>query len=116
MVEVRDEPGRPNEAREEMTADTTKRIEEILRERFEPIYFELRDNSAQHAGHSGATSGGGHYHVFIVSAAFEGRTLLEQHRMVNNALKDMIGREIHGLGLKTLPPSDPVVGILTGKK
>ena len=89
-----------------MTADTTKRIEEILRKRFQPLHFELRDDSAQHAGHPGATSGGGHYHVFIVSAAFGGRSLLEQHRMVNDALKDMFGEEIHALSLKTLAPSE----------
>lgn len=99
-----------------MTADLTQRIEEILRKRFQPIHLELRDDSALHAGHPGATSGGGHYHVFIVSSAFEGRTLLEQHQMVNDALKEMIGKEIHALGLKTMPPSDPVAGILTGNK
>ncbi len=85
--------------------DTRQRIERILRERFRPLHLELRDDSPGHAGHAGAASGGGHYEVVIVAAAFEGRTALEQHRLVNEALRDLIGREIHALGLKTVPPS-----------
>ena len=84
---------------------TPERIESILRDRFRPIHFELIDDSSRHAGHPGATSGGGHYAVLIVSDAFEGQTLVEQHRMVNDALRDLIGGEIHALSLKTIPPS-----------
>ena len=86
-------------------SDTPAEIERILRERFQPLHFELRDDSDKHAGQPGASAGGGHYHVVIVSAAFEGRTLLEQHRMVNEAVSEMFGEKIHALGLKTLPPS-----------
>jgi BolA protein len=84
---------------------TPERIESILRNRFRPTHFELTDDSALHAGHPGAASGGGHYTVLIVADAFEGRTLLEQHRMVHDALRDLIGGEIHALALKTIPPS-----------
>lgn len=80
-------------------------IERILSEAFRPVHLEIRDDSARHAGHAGAKSGGGHYAVTIVSAAFEGRTLLEQHRMVNEALRHLIGGAIHALELKTIPPS-----------
>ena len=86
-------------------SETAGKIERIIRERFEPLHFELRDDSARHAGHRGATSGGGHYHVLIVSRAFEDCSLLERHRMINEALKDMFGGEIHALGLTTLTPS-----------
>ena len=58
-------------------SDAARRIESILRERFCPLHFALRDDSARHAGHAGATSGGGHFHVTLVSAAFEGRSRLE---------------------------------------
>ena len=61
--------------------NTAARIEQILTERFRPQQFELRDDSALHVGHPGATSGGGHYHVRIVSAEFEGKTRLERHRL-----------------------------------
>jgi BolA protein len=85
---------------------TAERIESILRERFDPLHFELRDDSAKHVGHPGATSGGGHFHVLIVTAAFEGLTRLDQHRQVNDALRELFGREIHALALKTLAPSE----------
>ncbi len=85
---------------------TIDRIEKILRQCFEPLHLELVDDSARHAGHPGALSGGGHYHVEIVSPRFEGLTLLARHRLVNGALGKMIGAEIHALGLRTLSPSE----------
>jgi len=95
-----------------MTADTgasgaRERIEAILLRRFAPLRLEILDDSARHSGHAGAASGGGHFQVAIVSAAFEGQPLLERHRMVNDALREMIGREIHALGLRTLAPGEP---------
>ena len=91
-----------------MSSDTVREIERILRETFDPVRLEIRDDSALHAGHPGATSGGGHYHVVIVSERFEGLSLLEQHRLVNDAVAELFGGRIHALGLKTAPPSkDP---------
>lgn len=86
-------------------SDTPGEIERRLRERFDPVHFELRDDSAKHVGHPGASSGGGHYRVVIVSAAFEGLTLLEQHRLVNDTVTDLFGEQIHALALKTIPSS-----------
>jgi BolA protein len=84
---------------------TRETIAAILETAFRPVRLEVRDESAAHAGHAGAAAGGGHFAVTIVSAAFEGKTLLEQHRMVNEALRRLIGREIHALALKTIPAS-----------
>src|SRR6266545_4670565 len=86
--------------------DARQRIDSILRDRFDPIRLEIHDDTPKHAGHAGAASGGGHFEVLIVSAAFGGMPLLDRHRMVNEALQGMIGREIHALGLKTLAPSE----------
>ena len=88
-----------------MSSSTVQEIERILRETFDPVRLEIRDDSARHVGHPGATSGGGHYHVVIVSERFEGLSLLEQHRLVNDAVADLFGKRIHALGLKTSPPS-----------
>ena len=85
---------------------TAQEIERILRERFDPLHLELRDDSDKHAGHPGATSGGGHYHVTLVSSRFEGRTRLEQHRAVHAALGEMFQKEIHALALRTSAPSE----------
>ena len=52
------------------------------------------------------TGGGDHWQVIIVSPAFEGKGLLEQHRLVNEVLKAEIGDErIHALALKTFTPA-----------
>lgn len=88
-----------------MASPTTGEIERILREKLDPVHLEIRDDSALHAGHAGAASGGGHYHVVIVSERFEGLTLLEQHRLVNDAVRHLIGGPIHALALKTVPAS-----------
>jgi glyoxylase-like metal-dependent hydrolase (beta-lactamase superfamily II)/stress-induced morphogen/8-oxo-dGTP pyrophosphatase MutT (NUDIX family) len=82
------------------------RIERLLRERLRPLHLEVRDDSALHAGHRGATGEGGHYHVSVVSESFAGRTRLERHRLVNAALRDLFGKGIHALGLSTLAPSE----------
>ena len=52
------------------------------------------------------TGGGDHWQLIIVSPAFEGKGLLEQHRMVNDALKGAMDDErIHALALKTYSPA-----------
>ncbi len=89
----------------ERTDSTRDRIAALLTARFHPSHLEIIDDSARHAGHAGAASGGGHFQVVIVAAAFEGMSILDQHRAVNEALGDLIGREIHALGLKTAAPS-----------
>ena len=52
------------------------------------------------------TGGGDHWQLIVVSPAFEGKGLLEQHRLVNEALKEpMSDQRIHALALKTFSPS-----------
>jgi BolA protein len=86
-------------------SDVREELERRLRARFDPTRLEIRDDSAKHVGHAGATSGGGHFRVTIVSAVFEGLSLLEQHRAVNDAVADLFGAKVHALGLRTSAPS-----------
>jgi acid stress-induced BolA-like protein IbaG/YrbA len=52
------------------------------------------------------TGGGDHWQLIIVSSAFEGKGLLEQHRIVNEALKEPLAdQRIHALALKTYSPT-----------
>ncbi|HYJ16505.1 MAG TPA: BolA family transcriptional regulator [Candidatus Limnocylindria bacterium] len=52
------------------------------------------------------TGGGDHWQVIIVSEAFDGKGLLEQHRMVNEVLKEPLAdQRIHALSLKTYSPA-----------
>lgn len=48
---------------------------------------------------------GQHFEAEVISAAFTGKSMVEQHRMVYAALGERMGREIHALQLKTRAPS-----------
>lgn len=83
-----------------------RNIEEILRERLKPTFLEVLDDSAKHAGHAGARQGGGgHFMVTVVADLFSEKSLVEQHRMVNEALKELFGGGIHALALQTYTPA-----------
>jgi BolA protein len=83
---------------------------ERMRSRFEaalkPLELTLEDDSALHAGHAGAASGGGHYNVRIVSLQFEGLKLVTRHRLVYDSVHDMMHKEIHALAITALAPSE----------
>ena len=51
-------------------------------------------------------SGGGHFNVVIVSEAFVGKSLLQRHRLVYDAVQDMMPQEIHALSIKALSPDE----------
>jgi BolA protein len=91
---------------------TSEQIRQLLNESFNPELLEIIDNSAAHAGHAGAKSGGGHYHVTIVAEAFEGKSLVQRHQLIYKALGDMMKQEIHALGINALSPSEETKGSL----
>ncbi len=84
--------------------NTAQKIEQVLRLRLEAVDITVEDESALHAGHAGAASGGGHYRVRIVSPLFSGKNRVERHRLVYAALADEMGGAIHALALTTLTP------------
>jgi len=84
---------------------TAQEIEQCLAA-LEPESIELVDDSASHAGHAGARSGGGHYELTIVSPRFTGRSRLERHRMVYELLAPLLQAKIHALALRTLAPAE----------
>ena len=49
---------------------------------------------------------GDHYAALVVSAAFKGKTRVQQHQMVYNALQDKMGTALHALALQTNVPED----------
>jgi BolA family transcriptional regulator, general stress-responsive regulator len=61
----------------------------------EPSSLDLEDESARHAGHEGAKSGGSHF-----------RLTRERHRMVYAALGELMGREIHALAINARAPDE----------
>ena len=85
---------------------TTERIEKILKRNFKVLHLEVTDDSAGHANHPEAKkSGGGHFDVVIVASDFQGKTRLERHRMIYQALKEV--KELtHALKIKALTPDE----------
>ena len=71
-----------------------------------PSEISIGDDSALHAGHAGARDGGGHYRLRIVAACFAGKSPLSRHRVVHDALGDMMQKEIHALVIQALPPTN----------
>ena len=84
------------------------RIQARLIETFSPALCQLLDESAAHAGHAGAASGGSHYRLHLISARFEGQSRINRHRLVYDCLRDMMLTEIHALALTTEAPSEVV--------
>ncbi|MDH4133399.1 MAG: BolA family transcriptional regulator [Gammaproteobacteria bacterium] len=83
------------------------RIEERLRAGLSPLQLEILDESALHAGHAGAReSGGGHFEVTIVSAQFAGKNPVARHRLVYEALGEVLRQEIHALSIHALAPDE----------
>ncbi|MGE8488977.1 MAG: BolA family protein, partial [Paraburkholderia nemoris] len=79
------------------TAERAALIEARLTAALAPVAsIRITDDSAQHAGHAGA-SAGGHFSVTIVAAAFAGKARVARHRMVYDALADAMQRGIHAL-------------------
>jgi BolA protein len=72
----------------------------------EPVELQLDDESALHAGHAGAATGGGHYRLRIVSNKFEGHKLVMRHRLVYDSVHDMMHKEIHALAITAVAPSE----------
>lgn len=49
---------------------------------------------------------GDHYAAYVVSPSFEGKTRIEQHKMVHVALKGTLGGDLHALAIQTSTPED----------
>jgi BolA protein len=84
---------------------TVKKMEERL-QALAPENIEILDESGKHAGHPGAQSGGGHYELLIVSPRFAGCPSLVRHRLVYEALGDLMRKDIHALAIRALAPNE----------
>lgn len=89
------------------------RVSEAIRTKltaaFAPIALDVVDESHRHAGHAGATRDDGsqgetHFHVRIVSAAFDGVNRVERQRRVYAILADELKGPVHALSLNALTP------------
>ncbi|MGN6388789.1 MAG: BolA family protein [Burkholderiaceae bacterium] len=87
-------------------SERAERIRQQLLATFRPTECQVTDESALHAGHPGAASGGGHYRVRIVSDRFDGLNRVARHRLVYDCLDKMFRGDIHALAIVALTPSE----------
>jgi BolA family transcriptional regulator, general stress-responsive regulator len=80
--------------------DRVEAIRERLNNQLSPTQLDIIDESHLHAGHAGAASGAGHFAVTITTDAFNGKSLIERHRMIYLAVDDLMKTEIHALSIK----------------
>ncbi len=84
-----------------------QQIREKLTIAFAPVTLEVIDDSARHAGHAGATSGGeSHFNVVIVSRQFEGLGRVARQRSVHATLAEELAGPVHALSIKALAPGE----------
>ena len=79
-------------------------IEQIVHQRlvaaFAPTVLEVINESEQHVGHAGAQGGAQHLFIRIVSAQFSGINALQRHRLIYNAVLDLMPDQIHALRIE----------------
>jgi BolA protein len=81
------------------------RLRARLEARFAPLELVIEDESRYHAGHAGAAGGHGHYRVRIVAEAFRGVSPVARHRLVYEAVGDLLQTDIHALAIEASPPA-----------
>jgi BolA family transcriptional regulator, general stress-responsive regulator len=82
-------------------------ITATLRERLDPTRLVVEDESQQHFGHAGWREGGEtHFRIDVVSPAFEGKSRVERHRIVNAALAGAFERGLHALAIQAKAPGE----------
>ena len=83
-----------------------KEIFKRLEKAFEPETLGVEDESYMHKGHEGAKDGRSHFRVLIISEAFEGKNLIDRHRMIYRVLDEMMRIDIHALAIDAWAPDE----------
>lgn len=89
-----------------MTQPRVEKIRQRLEPALRPEMLEIEDESHLHAGHAGARDGRGHFRVMIVSPAFQGLSRIARHRLVFEAVGDLMDTDIHALAVQAFSPEE----------
>lgn len=83
---------------------TAQALTQRLQERLNPVWLEVLDESASHAGHVGANDSGlgTHFRVRIQSDVFTGKSRVSRHRLVYDALQEFIDQGLHALAIEVI--------------
>ena len=85
------------------------KIRESLMIALRPTRLDVVNESELHAGHrSSPGSGESHFRVLVVSERFQGKSRIERHRMVNEALATELREGVHALAIKALAPGEEI--------
>ena len=83
-------------------AEMRARLERAL----EVESLEVIDESHKHVGHAGARDGRGHFRLKIVASEFKGLPLIRRHRVIYDALGDLMQTDIHALSIAAFTPDE----------
>lgn len=89
-----------------MNQDRIPRMKAALQSALSPDLLEIDDESHLHAGHAGARDGRGHFRLSIVASAFSGLNRIQRHRLVFDALGEMMQTDIHALSIQAFAPDE----------
>jgi BolA protein len=89
-----------------VTGTRLERLTARLNHALAPRQLDVVDDSHRHAGHAGAADGRGHFTVLIVSDRFAGLGTLKRHRLVYDAVGDMMTTDIHALSIQAIAPGE----------
>ena len=82
-----------------------KEIKKRLEKKLDLIHFEIKDFTGRHLNHK-LHEGGFHLETTIVSNSFTDKSLIERHRIVYDAMGELMKHEIHALSMKTLTKAE----------
>jgi BolA protein len=82
-------------------------ITDKLTKAFAPQRLDVVDESHLHAGHAGSRPGGEtHFRIHIVAQAFEGKSRIARHRMINDMLSEELAGSVHALAIHAASPGE----------
>jgi len=85
------------------------RMREKLMVALTPTRLDVVNESHLHEGHASSPgTGESHFRILIVSEAFAGKSRIERHRLVNDAVREELSGGVHALALKALAPGEPL--------
>lgn len=75
-------------------------IRQRLTEKLSPTHLEIIDETHKHKNHPGAKTGLGHFAITIASPKFSGKNSLQCHKLVYDALGELMQTDIHALKIR----------------
>ncbi|MES1926892.1 BolA family protein [Salinisphaera sp. T31B1] len=87
-------------------SDRILRIRQALQAGLDTDDIAIRDDGHLHVGHAGAASGLGHFHVTVRSHRFSGCSPIERHKLVYEALGELMHTDIHAVSIRAVAPEE----------